>query len=98
MPPQQPDRLLDLVDDILDFRAHGSLAGVLDASPRAGCSDCARSRQWAPMARHATVACVGKTGFPTFGPTASVMNLPPRQAQIALQAKPVFFSLPQFFS
>jgi hypothetical protein len=33
-----------------------------------------------------------------FGPTASVMNLPPRQAQIALQAKPVFFSLPQFFS
>jgi len=39
-----------------------------------------------------------KTGFPTFGPTASVMNLPPRQAQIALQAKPVFFSLPQFFS
>jgi hypothetical protein len=24
MPPQQPDRLLDLVDDLLDFRAHGS--------------------------------------------------------------------------
>jgi hypothetical protein len=23
MPPQQSDRLLDLVDDILDFRAHG---------------------------------------------------------------------------
>jgi hypothetical protein len=23
MPPQQPDRLLDLGDDILDFRAHG---------------------------------------------------------------------------
>jgi len=26
------------------------------------------------------------------------MNLPPQQTQIALQAKPVFFSLPQFFS
>jgi hypothetical protein len=25
MPPQQPDRLLDLVDDVLDFRAHGRL-------------------------------------------------------------------------
>jgi hypothetical protein len=49
-------------------------------------------------AGHATVACVGKARLPTFGPTASVMNLPPRQAQIALQAKPVFFSLPQFFS
>jgi hypothetical protein len=24
MPPQQRDRLLDLVDDILDFRAHAS--------------------------------------------------------------------------
>jgi hypothetical protein len=27
MPPQQPDRLLDLVHDILDFRAHGRSAG-----------------------------------------------------------------------
>jgi hypothetical protein len=25
MPPQQPDRLLDLVDDLLDFSAHGLL-------------------------------------------------------------------------
>jgi hypothetical protein len=49
-------------------------------------------------AGHAMVAWVAKTILPTFGPTASVMNLPPRQAQIALQAKPVFFSLPQFFS
>jgi hypothetical protein len=49
-------------------------------------------------AGHASVACVGKAGSPTFGPTAAVMNLPPQQAQIALQAKPVFFSLPQFFS
>jgi hypothetical protein len=24
MPPQQPDRLLDLVDDGLDFRAHAN--------------------------------------------------------------------------
>jgi hypothetical protein len=24
MPPQQPDRLLDVLDDLLDFRAHGS--------------------------------------------------------------------------
>jgi hypothetical protein len=23
MPPQQPDRLLDLIDQLLDFRAHG---------------------------------------------------------------------------
>jgi hypothetical protein len=23
MPPQQPDRLLDLLDQLLDFRAHG---------------------------------------------------------------------------
>jgi hypothetical protein len=23
MPPQQPNRLLDLVDDLLDFSAHG---------------------------------------------------------------------------
>jgi hypothetical protein len=23
MPPQQPDRLLDLIDEILGFRAHG---------------------------------------------------------------------------
>jgi hypothetical protein len=23
MPPQQPDRLLDLIDDVLNFRAHG---------------------------------------------------------------------------
>jgi hypothetical protein len=48
MPPQQPDRLLDLVDDIFDFRAHGLPAGVLDASPLAGFSHCARSTQWAP--------------------------------------------------
>jgi hypothetical protein len=68
MPPQQPDRLLDLVDDILDFRAHHHPAGVRDASPPAGCSDCARSTQWAPMARHATVACVGKARFPPFRP------------------------------
>jgi hypothetical protein len=26
MPPQQPDRLLDLVDQLLDFRAHLSSA------------------------------------------------------------------------
>ena len=26
MPPQQPDRLLDLIDDVLDFCAHGSPA------------------------------------------------------------------------
>jgi hypothetical protein len=28
MPPQQPDRLLDLIDDRLNFRAHG-LSGWL---------------------------------------------------------------------
>jgi hypothetical protein len=27
MPPQQPDRLLDLFDDFLRFRAHGSPDG-----------------------------------------------------------------------
>jgi hypothetical protein len=30
MPPQQPDRLLDLIDDGLDFSAHG------EAPPAAG--------------------------------------------------------------
>jgi hypothetical protein len=29
MPPQQPDRLLDLVDDVLGFRAHISLLDPL---------------------------------------------------------------------
>ena len=29
MPPQQPDRLLDLIDDVLDFCAHGSPAGTI---------------------------------------------------------------------
>jgi hypothetical protein len=98
MPPQQPDRLLDLVDDILDFRAHHHPAGVRDASPPAGCSDCARSTQWAPMRGTRAWLASAKPASPAFGPTASVMNLPPRQVQIALRAKPVFFSLPQFFS
>jgi hypothetical protein len=31
MPPQQPDRLLDLIDNSLDFRAHGQPASSLDA-------------------------------------------------------------------
>src|SRR5262249_56202886 len=44
MPPQQSDRLLDLVDDILNFRAHRSPAR---RAPMAGCSDCAGSTQWA---------------------------------------------------
>jgi hypothetical protein len=90
MPPQQPDRLLDLVDDILDFRAHHDPAGVRAASPLAGCSDCARSTQWAPIP--------GKRASAGRGSKAQMMNPPPRQAEIALQAKPVFFSLPQFFS
>jgi hypothetical protein len=29
MPPQQSDGLLDLVDDILDFRAHGPPLGAI---------------------------------------------------------------------
>src|SRR5215813_15167801 len=38
MPPQQPDRLLDLVDDHLSFRAHG----LSDRCPDANClgTDC----------------------------------------------------------
>jgi len=28
MPPQQPDRLLDLIDDRLNFRAHGLSGSV----------------------------------------------------------------------
>jgi hypothetical protein len=28
MPPQQPDRLLDLVDNRLNFRAHGLDPGI----------------------------------------------------------------------
>ena len=39
MPPQQPDRLLDLVDDIFDFRAHGLLAGVLHSRDLATARD-----------------------------------------------------------
>jgi hypothetical protein len=31
MPPQQPERLLDLVDDVLDFRAHGLSLGAAPA-------------------------------------------------------------------
>jgi hypothetical protein len=32
MPPQQPDRLLDLIDDILHFRTHGSPSRAVSAS------------------------------------------------------------------
>jgi hypothetical protein len=34
MPPQQPDRLLDLLDEFFDFRAHdlGSVAATLDSA------------------------------------------------------------------
>src|SRR5262245_6008632 len=46
MPPQQPDRLLDLVDDILQFRAHGSPARAITTIARR-CSDCAGPTQWA---------------------------------------------------
>jgi hypothetical protein len=36
MPPQQPDRLLDLIDQLLDFRAHGSIRqpAAIHAGPR----------------------------------------------------------------
>lgn len=47
MPPQQPDRLLDLVDDILDFRPHAH--PLLEQSrllAAGGCSDCAGGAQW----------------------------------------------------
>jgi hypothetical protein len=37
MPPQQPDRLLDLFNKAFDFRAHG-LSGVGEKARR-GCSD-----------------------------------------------------------
>src|SRR5438445_738946 len=40
MPPQQPDRLLDLIDDMLDFCAHGSPIRT-NHWCRRGCSDCA---------------------------------------------------------
>jgi hypothetical protein len=36
MPPQQPERPLDLIDDVFDFRAHDIESGC-----RAGFSDCA---------------------------------------------------------
>jgi hypothetical protein len=68
MPPQQPDRLLDLVDDILDFRAHHHPAGVRDASPPAGCSDCARSTQWAPMRGTRRWLASAKPASQTFRP------------------------------
>jgi hypothetical protein len=36
MPPQQPDRLLDLIDQLLDFRAHDMFhsAQAILAGPR----------------------------------------------------------------
>jgi hypothetical protein len=34
MPPQQSDRLLDLVDDILDFRAQASPLGAISTDRR----------------------------------------------------------------
>jgi hypothetical protein len=48
MPPQQPDRLLDVLDDLLDFRAHGSSNGSRrdSSAPASGCSDCAAPTQW----------------------------------------------------
>jgi len=34
MPPQQPDRLLDLFYDFLDFRAHVALFGLQSETPQ----------------------------------------------------------------
>jgi hypothetical protein len=36
MPPQQPDRLLDFIDDGLNFRAHGPPQGNLAAIAAGG--------------------------------------------------------------
>jgi hypothetical protein len=40
MPPQQPDRLLDVFDDGLDFRAHGPFTDCANAF-----SDCGSAMQ-----------------------------------------------------
>ena len=48
MPPQQPDRLLDLFDEAFDFRAHGNLicaASCRNANGDAGCSDVRRQQR-----------------------------------------------------
>src|SRR5262245_7802311 len=41
MPPQQCHRLLDIVDDLLDFRTHGSPFSIMR-----GFNRCAFSTQW----------------------------------------------------
>jgi hypothetical protein len=49
MPPQQPDRLLDLFDELLDFRAHG-----FSRSISSGCSGWPAVMQpFAPAKKHA---------------------------------------------
>ena len=48
MPPQQPDRLLDLIDHMLDFCAHGSPVEKINWCRR-GCSDCAMRTQAAKL-------------------------------------------------
>src|SRR5262249_5915827 len=46
MPPQQPDRLLDLIDQLLDFRAHDMFRRPGDSRrAREGCSDPAMRTQ-----------------------------------------------------
>jgi hypothetical protein len=65
MPPQQPDRLLDLADDLLDFRAHGSPEQVSTHLPPAGCSVCARLAQWAPMQPNLPQNCAGTVSLAT---------------------------------
>src|SRR4051812_835364 len=49
MPPQQPDRLLDVIDDSLGFRAHGSWSKV---RVNAGFNDASACAQ--PHARRAS--------------------------------------------
>jgi len=49
MPPQQPDRPLDLIDEVLDFRAHRSALKAITAIAAGGSSDCTASAQWAVL-------------------------------------------------
>jgi hypothetical protein len=88
MPPQQSDRLLDLIDQVLHFGAHGSASKRSWRSLPAGCSDCARATQWVAIPRNR--AHDGRHG------TASICRR--YRGENALQANRLFTSLPQFFS
>ena len=85
MPPQQPDRLLDLIDDVLDFRAHGSPIRT-NHWCRRGCSDCA---MWTQAGRPHLAAASNAAPVATMGkqePIVAAGRYPEKAAAIAARA------------